>query len=271
MTDTITIAGRNVRRIGFGAMRLTGWEAPTGADRAHAVAVARRAVDLGVNFFDTADSYALGANEELIAEALHPYPADLVIATKAGQSRPGGRWVPLGRPEYLSQQAELSLRRLRLDRLPLFQLHRVDPLVPFEDQIGALVELREQGKIEHIGLSEVSVDQLDAARRLTEIASVQNLYNLSDRRHDPVVDHCERLGIPFLPWLPIAGGRVPDPTVVRIAGELNATPQQVALAWLLRRSRTILPIPGTSSPEHLADNVAAADITLSEEHLKPLT
>ncbi|TCP50990.1 aryl-alcohol dehydrogenase-like predicted oxidoreductase [Tamaricihabitans halophyticus] len=254
----------NVNRLGFGAMRLTGWRRP--ADPAPSIAVARRAVELGVNFIDTADSYALGANEELLAEALYPYPADLVIATKAGQSRPSEpEWRPLGRPEYLKQQAELSLRRLRVERIDLFQLHRIDPLVPLADQLGALAELRDAGKIRHIGLSEVSLAQLDEARTIVEIASVQNLYNVSDRRHEEVLDRCAETGIAFVPWLPIARGEHARDTgpLGEVASELGVTPARVALAWLLYRSPVMVPIPGTSSAAHLEDNVAAAELELT--------
>jgi pyridoxine 4-dehydrogenase len=258
-------------RVGFGALRLTGpgaWE-PT-PDRAAARAVLRRAVDLGVTHIDTADSYGLGDNEELIAEALHPYPAGLVIATKAGQSRPRrNAWVPLGRPEYLRQQAELSLRRLRVDRLDLFYLHRVDPLVPLEDQVGALAELRAEGKIAEVGLSEVTVEQLAEATRTVPVAAVQNLYNWADRTHEPVLDHCTATGTAFVPWLPVAGGRT-DGRLSAVAAEIGASPTQVALAWLLHRSPVVLPIPGTRSLEHLAENVAAAEIELDAATLTRL-
>lgn len=255
-------------RVGFGALRLTGpgaWD-PT-PDRPAAVRVLRRAVELGVTHIDTADSYGLGENEELIAEALHPYPAGLVVATKAGQSRPGrNAWVPLGRPEYLRQQAELSLRRLRVDRLDLFYLHRVDPLVPFEDQIGALAELRAEGKVAGVGLSEVTAAQLAEAEKLVPIAAVQNLYNWADRTHEPVLEHCAANGIAFVPWLPVAGGRS-DRRLDAAAARLGATPTQVALAWLLGKAPVVLPIPGTRSLDHLAENVAAADLDLDATEL----
>ena len=256
-------------RIGFGALRLCGSHGfePT-RDRAAARDVLRRAVDLGVTLIDTADSYGLGDNEELIAEALHPYPADLVIATKAGQSRPSrGAWVPLGRPEYLRQQAELCLRRLRVERIELFQLHRVDPQVPLADQVGPLRDLRDEGKIAHIGLSEVTVDQLEEATKIAPIASVQNLYNWADRRHDDVVEYCTRQGTAFLPWLPVAGGRH-HPALAALAAAVGATPAQVALVWLLHRSPVMVPIPGTRSPDHLADNVRAASIELDRAQLE---
>ncbi|MEU4722626.1 aldo/keto reductase [Nonomuraea dietziae] len=257
-----------VRRIGFGAMRLADsdiWHGP--ADREGALTVLRRAVELGVNLVDTSDAYSLGANEELIAEALHPYADDLVIATKAGVARPSpAEWVPLGRPEYLKQQAELSLRRLRLDRIDLLFLHRVDPQVPLADQIGALEELRKEGKIRHIGLSEVNVGQLEEASRLAPIAAVQNLYNLATREHEDVVDHAEKEGIAFVPFFPIATGdhaRAEGP-LAEVASEVGATPAQVALAWLLRRSPTMVPIPGTTSVAHLEENVGALTVALTD-------
>ncbi|WP_033341856.1 aldo/keto reductase [Catenuloplanes japonicus] len=240
-----------VHRLGFGAMRLTGNRDRLGHDEA--IAIARRAVELGVTLIDTADSYDLGANEELLAAALYPYPPELVIATKGGQVNLGAAWIPLGRPEYLRQQAELSLRRLRRDHLDLYQLHRIDPLVPLADQIGALLLLREQGKIRHIGLSEVTVAQLTEARGIAPIAAVQNRYNAADRAADPVLDHCARHGIAFLPWLPIAPA-VRRPPTVTVPG---ATPAQAALAWLLTRSPVVLPIPGTSSLRHLEENMGA--------------
>ncbi len=264
-----------VARLGFGAMHLTdSWVRDPPADRAAAIGVARRAVELGVTFIDTADSYGLGANEELLAEALHPYPRELVIGTKAGQSRPSrDEWVPLGRPEYLRQQAELSLRRLRVERIDLYQLHRLDPLVPAEDQFGALKQLQDDGKIGHIGLSEVTVEELDLARTVVEVVSVQNLYNLTDRRHDPVLDYCAAEGLAFIAWLPIAAGahsRVSGP-LARIAAETGATPAQVSLAWLLHRSPVMVAIPGTSSAAHLAENVRAADLKLTDEQYASLS
>jgi pyridoxine 4-dehydrogenase len=273
-----------VRRLGFGAMRL----APEPDRRAASIATARRAVELGVTFLDTADSYDLGLNEELLAEALHPYPEGLVIGTKAGQCQPNDEWIPLGRPEYLRQQAELSLRRLRVERIDLFQLHRVDPLVPLADQVGALRRLQDEGKVRHVGLSEVSVDQIVEAQAVTPIAGVQNRYNLADRTWDDVLDHCERHGIAFLPWLPVAptargsagspglpGGRDARggeaDAVGRVAARLGATRTQVALAWLLHRSPVMLPIPGTSRTEHLEENVAAASLALTPDEVAALT
>lgn len=262
-----------MRRLGFGAMRLTpAWDPPR--DRSAGIAVARRAVELGVNLIDTADFYCLGANEELLAEALHPYPDDLVIATKAGAVRASASdWIPLGRPEYLRQQAELSLRRLRVERIDLFQLHCVDPLVPLSDQLGAFQQLKDEGKIGHIGLSEVTVEQLDQARRFVEVASVQNRYNLADRGHESVLERCASHGIAFLPWRPIASGatsRAPA-ALAAVAKELGATPVQVCLAWLLHRSPVLLPIPGTTDLAHLEENVAARELTLTPEHLTRLS
>jgi pyridoxine 4-dehydrogenase len=271
-TTTLTIGGDlPVRRLGFGAMRLTG--EPAWLDRPAAITIARRAVELGVNFIDTADSYGLGANEELLAEALHPYPPGVVIATKGGQVNLGRDWIPLGRPEYLRQQAELSLRRLRLDRIDLYQLHRIDPAVPLADQIGALQRLQDEGKIRHIGLSEVTIGQLTEARKITPIASVQNRYNLTDRASENVLQYCEQRGIAFIPWLPVAPtatARAAGP-VTAIARRLCATPAQIALAWLLHRSPVMLPIPGTTSRAHLEENIAAAALQLSAGDYAQLT
>jgi aryl-alcohol dehydrogenase-like predicted oxidoreductase len=263
-----------VNRLGFGAMRLTdSWTGRPRGGRDHAIAVARRAVELGVTFIDTADSYGLGANEELLAEALHPYPEGLVIATKAGQSRPGPElWRPLGRPEYLRQQAELSLRRLRVERIDLFQLHRVDPQVPFADQVGALRQLQDAGKIRHIGLSEVDIPHIEQARAIANVVSVQNLYHLTDRHHESVLDHCATHGIAFIPWLPVANGRHTRPAgpIAAVAAEVGATPAQVSLAWLLHHAQVTLPIPGTGSLAHLAENVAAGAVGLTDHHVKCL-
>ncbi len=271
-TTTFTIGGDlPVRRLGFGAMRLTG--RPARLDRSTAIAIARRAVELGVNFIDTADSYDLGTNEELLADALHPYRPGVVIATKGGQVNLGREWIPLGRLEYLRQQAELSLRRLRLDRIDLYQLHRIDPTVPLADQIGALRRLQDEGKVRHVGLSEVTVKQLTEAEKITPIASVQNRYNLTDRASDDVLEYCQRRGIAFIAWLPIArttAAGVADP-ITKVADRLGATRTQVALAWLLHRSPVMLPIPGTSSRAHLEENVAAARISLSADDFTQLS
>lgn len=263
-----------VHRLGYGAMQLPGpgvWGEP--ADRAGALRVVQAAVEQGVDFIDTADSYGPLVSEQIIAEALHPYPAGLVIGTKAGLTRTGpGQWVPVGRPAYLKQQVELSLRHLGLERIDLIQLHRIDAEVPLADQLGAFVELREQGKVRHIGVSEVSVDELKAAREITEISSVQNLYNLTNRRSQEVLDYATAEGIAFIPWFPIATGELarPDSPVAAIAKELDATPSQVALAWLLHTSPVILPIPGTRSVEHLTQNLAAAQLSLSDDEMARL-
>ncbi|MBV8928565.1 MAG: aldo/keto reductase [Mycobacteriaceae bacterium] len=258
-----------VNRLGYGAMRLTGkgvWGPP--ADRDESVRVLRRAVELGVNFIDTADSYGPSVSEELIREALHPYPGDLVIATKAGLLRPGpDEWQPLGFPAYLRQECEMSLSRLGVDRIDLFQLHRIDPKFPLEDQLGELAALQEEGKIRHIGLSEVSVEQLQAAQTVATIVSVQNMYNLTVRTAEPLLDACEPQGIAFIPWFPLAAGPLatPDGPLQPIAAKHHASPSQLALAWLLKRSPVMLPIPGTSSVAHLEENTAAAQITLSDD------
>jgi pyridoxine 4-dehydrogenase len=270
-TTTLTIGGDlPVRRLGYGAMRLTG--APARLDRSAAIAIARRAVELGVTFIDTADSYDFGENEELLAEALSPYREGVVIATKGGHVNLGRAWIPLGRPEYLRQQAELSLRRLRLERIDLYQLHRVDPTVPLADQIGALRRLQDEGKVRHIGLSEVTVDQLTAAEQITPIASVQNRYNLTDHASEDVLEYCQRRGIAFIPWFPVAPtarAGVRD-AVTAVADRLHATRTQVALAWLLHRSPVMVPIPGTSSLPHLEDNIAAASLSLSADDFAQL-
>ncbi|MBN9742732.1 oxidoreductase [Amycolatopsis sp. A1MSW2902] len=276
MNDTFAIGGDlPVHRSGFGAMRLTGpnvWGDP--ADRDGAIEVARRAVELGITFIDTADAYGPGSNEELLADALHPYADGVVIATKAGQSRPGpGKWKPLGRPEYLRQQAELSLRRLKLDRFDLYQLHRIDPQVPASEQFGVLKELQDEGKIRHIGLSEVTVAQIEEARTQIKVASVQNLYNAAERQHEAVLDYCERESIAFIPWHPVAKGDLASAKgpLASIAKELGATPSQVALAWLYRRSSVVIPIPGTSSIKHLEENHAASALELADEQFAALS
>jgi aryl-alcohol dehydrogenase-like predicted oxidoreductase len=276
-SGTFEIAGKTVHRLGFGAMRLTGpgiWGEP--ADRDECVRVVRRAVELGVQLIDTADSYGPFVSEQIIREALHPYPDDVLIATKAGLVRHGpDEWRPVGRPEYLRQQCELSLRHLGLERIELFQLHRIDRKVPLEDQIGELVKLRDQGKIGAIGLSEVTTEQLDQVRAITDIATVQNLYNLGNRNSEDVLDYCTREGLGFIPWYPIAAGSLARPggPVDEIAKRHDATPAQVALAWLLARAQVMLPIPGTSSVAHLEENVGAAALyeQLSRDEIDELT
>jgi len=263
-----------VHRLGYGAMQLTGpgvWGEP--ADRPGAIEVVRAAIEQGVDFIDTADSYGPQVSEQIIAEAAFPYPDGLVIATKAGLTRTGpGVWPPVGRPAYLKQQVELSLRNLKVDRIDLIQLHRIDPEVPLADQLGAFAELKEEGKVRHIGVSEVSVDELKAAREITEIVSVQNLYNLTNRQSQDVLDYAEAEGIAFIPWFPIATGDLakPDSPVAAVAKELDATPSQVALAWLLQKSPVILPIPGTKSIDHLTENLGAAQLTLSADEMARL-
>lgn len=274
-SGTFTIGERTVHRLGFGTMRLTGpgiWGEPV--DRDQCVAVVRRAVELGVDLIDTADSYGPAVSEDIIREALYPYPSHVLIASKAGLVRTGpGAWFPVGRPRYLRQQAEMSLRRLRLDCIPLFQLHRVDEQVPLTDSLGALIELRDEGKIEAIGLSEVGIAEIEQARAITPIATVQNLYNLVHRRSDPVVDYCASNGIGFIPWYPIGSGRLAatDGRLDHLLRAADGTPAQVALAWLLARSEVILPIPGTSQVSHLEENVRAAQITLTDDQVAELT
>jgi pyridoxine 4-dehydrogenase len=269
---TVDIGGDiTVNRLGFGAMRITGrgiWGEPT--DRNQALAVLRRAVELGVNFIDTADAYGPKVSEELIAEALHPYPDDLVVATKGGLVRPAAeRLNPDGRPEHLRKACEGSLRRLRLDQIPVYQLHRPDPAVPLEDSIGALVALKDDGKIRHIGLSNVNEDQLHRAQTLTPIVSIQNRYNPGDRSSEALVDLCVQENMAFLPWAPVQNlDRLP--TLTRIAERYGATDYQVALAWLLARSETMLPIPGTGSVQHLEENVAAAGLRLDRQEIAAL-
>jgi len=263
-----------VHRLGFGAMRITGagiWGEP--ADHDEAIAVLKAAVELGITIIDTADSYGPEVSERLIAEALYPYPADLVIATKAGLVRAGpSQWEPDGRPEHLRAAVEGSLRRLRLERIDLLQLHRPDPKVPFDDQIGTLVALQREGKIRHIGLSNVSIAQIEAARRMATIVSVQNLYNLADRSAGDVVEYCTRESLGFIPWFPLATGDLAKSggALARIAERLRALPAQVALAWLLAKSPVMLPIPGTSKVQHLEENVDAARLTLSARDIEDL-
>jgi pyridoxine 4-dehydrogenase len=257
-----------INRLGFGAMRIVGegvWGEPKDAENSRTVL--RRAVELGINFIDTADAYGPAVSERLIGEALAPYGSDTVIATKGGLTRQGpSKWAPVGRPEYLIQQVELSLRYLKQDTIQLWQLHRIDSKTPVEDSLGAMKEMQKQGKIRHIGLSEVNVKEIKRARKIVEIVSVQNRYNLSDRAHEEVLEYCEKEGIAFIPWFPVAGGKLVQPGGVleTIAKKHGATVSQLSLAWLLHHSPVILPIPGTSSVEHLEENVKAADLRLNK-------
>jgi pyridoxine 4-dehydrogenase len=263
-----------VNRLGFGTMRLTGegiWGEPP--DREEAIAVLQRALELGINLLDTADSYGPEVAERLIAEALCPYPTDLVIATKAGFQRPGpDRWVEDGRPAHLREACEGSLRRLKLERIDLYQLHRIDPKVPMEDQITALLDLQSEGKIRHLGLSEVTIEQIEAVRRIAPVVSVQNRYNLVERKSEGVLEYCTREGLGFIPWFPLATGNLADPggPLARWAERLGAQPSQVALAWLLRKSPVMLPIPGTSQVKHLEEDVAAAALELDDSIMEEL-
>jgi aryl-alcohol dehydrogenase-like predicted oxidoreductase len=272
---TVALGDLTVNRMGFGAMRITGagiFGPP--ADRAECVRVLRRAVELGVDFIDTADSYGPNVSEEIIAEALHPYPEGVVIATKGGFERPGpDRWVANGRPEHLRRALEGSLTRLKVERIDLWQLHRIDRKVPADEQLGAVAEFVREGKVRHVGLSEVDVAQIEMARRHVPIVSVQNRYNVFEREWDSVVDHCEREGIAFIPWYPLGAGKVEregSDRVERVAKRLGASAFQVALAWLLARSPRMLVIPGTSKVTHLEENVAAAGIALGEEEMGEL-
>lgn len=263
-----------VNRLGFGAMRVTGpgiWGEPE--DREEALRTLRRLPELGVTFIDTADSYGPDVSEELIAEALHPYAEGVVVATKAGNLRTGPDvWVQLGHPDYLIQQAHKSLRRLKVERIDLWQLHRIDPKVPADEQFGAIRQLLDEGLIRHAGLSEVSVEQIEAARTVFPVATVQNRYNLVDRTSEEVLDHCEREGIGFIPWFPLAAGSLARPGSIldSIARDRGASPSQVALAWVLARSPVMLPIPGTGKVAHLEENVAAAGITLTPDEFAAL-
>jgi aryl-alcohol dehydrogenase-like predicted oxidoreductase len=273
-SGTFTLGGDvTVHRLGYGTMQLPGpgvWGEPR--DRSSAIAVLRRAVELGVDLFDTADSYGPFVAEDLLREALYPYHG-ITIATKGGFTRTGpGEWYPVGRPEYLRQCVEMSLRRLNLQTIDLYQLHRIDPQVPLADQLGALADMQAAGKIRHIGLSEVNVDQIRAAKEIAPIVSVQNLYNLVNRSAEPVLEYCEQEGIAFIPWFPIANRELakPDGPLGSLAAETGATPTQLALAWLLRRSPVMLPIPGTSSLAHLEENVGAAALELSDEQASRL-
>ncbi|HVL82257.1 MAG TPA: aldo/keto reductase [Actinomycetota bacterium] len=272
---TVRVGDRTVNRMGFGAMRITGdgiWGPP--ADPEGARALLRRVVELGVNLIDTADAYGPGTSEELIAEALHPYPGDLVIATKGGLLRSGpGRWDPDCRPDHLKRSCEESLRRLRVDRITLYQLHTgTDPDVAFADSVGALAELRAEGKIEHVGLSNVTLEQVREAESIVPIVSVQNRYGLWERDGEDVIEHCEREGLAFLPWYPLAAGAIvrPGDDLDGVAAEHGASRVQVALAWLLQRSPSMLPIPGTSRVEHLEENVGAAAIRLTDHQMQRL-
>ena len=275
VSGTLTIGGDlKVNRLGYGAMRITGkgiWGEPK--DPETAKKVLRRAVELGVNFIDTADSYGPEVSERLIGEALAPYADGVVIATKAGLTRQGpDQWLPVGRPEYLQQEVEMSLRRLKLERIDLWQLHRIDPKVPVEESLGVIKKMQEQGKIKHVGLSEVKPHEIDQARKVVDIVSVQNLYNIGDRTHEDVVDYCVKHGLAFIPWFPVAAGKLAQP-----GGKLDAaakrhgtTLSQLSIAWLLHRSPVMLPIPGTSSVGHLEENVAAAGVKLSDAEWKEI-
>ena len=275
VATTFKLGGElEIHRLGYGAMRITGkgiWGEP--ADRENAKRVLRRAVELGVDFIDTADSYGPAVSEPLIGEALAPYAQGTVIATKAGLTRQGpDRWLPVGRPEYLTQQVEMSLRWLRRERLDLWQLHRIDAKVPVEESLGAVKKLQEAGKIRHIGLSEVSVAEIEQARKVVEIVSVQNEYNLGNRKSEAVLEYCERAGLAFIPWFPVASGKLAQPggKLDEIAKKHGATVSQLSLAWLLHRSPVMLPIPGTSSVEHLEENLKAADVVLSDSEMQEL-
>ncbi len=282
-SGTLTIGGDlKVYRLGFGAMRLTGegiWGPP--ANKQEAIAVLHRALELGINLIDTADSYGPEVSELLIAEALYPYPKDLVIATKGGLLRPGpGQWLPDGRPEHLRKALEGSLRRLRLERIDIYQFHRPDPRVPFEDSVGELAKMRADGKIRHVGLSNITIEQLAQAQKIVPIVTVQNHYNLASResermsaqQSEEMIDICERQGIGFIPWNPLAAGELARPggPLDQIAKRHNAKPSQIALAWLLKRSSTMLPIPGTSSVKHLEENVMGATIRLTQEEFEAI-
>jgi pyridoxine 4-dehydrogenase len=274
-SGTFSLGGDlTIHRLGFGAMRITGegiWGEPK--DRDTAKKVLRRAVELGVNFIDTADSYGPEVSEQLIGEALAPYAKGVVIATKAGLTRQGpNQWLPVGRPEYLVQQVEMSLRRLKLERIDLWQLHRIDPKVPVEESLGAIKQLQKQGKIRHVGLSEVKPHEIDQARKVIDIVSVQNQYNLGDRQHEDVVDYCTKHKIAFIPWFPVAAGKLARPggKLDSVAKAHGATVSQLSLAWLLHHSPVMLPIPGTSSVQHLEENIAAASVKLSAAEWKDI-
>jgi pyridoxine 4-dehydrogenase len=274
-SGTFAIGGDlTINRLGYGAMRITGdgiWGEPK--DRDNAKKVLRRAVELGVNLIDTADSYGPEVSEQLIGEALAPYAKDIVIATKAGLTRQGpNKWLPVGRPEYLIQQVEMSLRRLKLERIDLWQLHRIDPQVPVEESLGAIKQLQQQGKIRHVGLSEVKPHEIDQARKVVDIVSVQNQYNIGDRQHEDVVEYCTKHKIAFIPWFPVAAGKLARPggKLDAVAKAHGATVSQISLAWLLHHSPVMLPIPGTSSLQHLEENIAAATVSLSPVEWKDI-
>ena len=275
VTKTFKLGGElEIHRLGYGAMRITGngiWGEP--ADRDNAKKVLRRAMELGVDFIDTADSYGPAVSEPLIGEALAPYAKGTIVATKAGLTRQGpNKWLPVGRPEYLTQQVEMSLRWLKRDRLDLWQLHRIDPKVPVEESLGAIKKLQEAGKIRFVGLSEVSVEQIKQARKVVEVVSVQNEYNLGNRKSEAVLEYCEHEGIAFIPWFPVAAGKLAQPggKLDELATKHDATVSQLSLAWLLHRSPVMLPIPGTSSVEHLEENLKSANVTLNDEEWKSL-
>ena len=274
-SGTFAIGGDlTVNRLGYGAMRITGdgiWGEPK--DRDNAKKVLRRAVELGVNFIDTADSYGPAVSEPLIGEALAPYAKGVVIATKGGLTRQGpNKWLPVGRPEYLTQQVEMSLRFLKTDRIDLWQLHRIDPKVPVEESLGAIKKLQEQGKIRHVGLSEVKPHEIDQARKVIEIVSVQNQYNIGDRQHEDVVTYCTKHKLAFIPWFPVAAGKLAQPggKLDAAAKKHGATVSQLSLAWLLHHSPVMLPIPGTSSVQHLEENIATAEVKLTDAEWKEI-
>ncbi len=271
-SDAFQLGDLTIHRLGYGAMRLTGegsFGEPDNPENARQVL--RRALELGIDFIDTSDAYGPHVNEEQIADALYPYPERLVIASKGGLTRPGpDKWEPDGRPEHLRRALYGSLKRLRLERIDLYQFHRPDPKVPFDESVGALAEMQQEGKIRHIGLSNVSVEQLHRALELTRIVSVQNRYNLTDRTSEDVLEACERLGVGFIPWYPINLNRLEGSALQHIAEAKDATPAQVAIAWLLRKSPVMLPIPGTSSAQHLEENVAASGVELSDEEMRAL-
>ncbi len=273
-SGTFSVGGKEVHRLGYGAMQITGegvWGEP--ADRAECVRTVRRAVELGVDLIDTADSYGPEISERILFEALHPYPEELLIATKAGLTRQGpGQWLPVGRPEYLRQQCEMSLRRLGVESIDLFQLHRIDAKVPAEEQFGLLADLIDEGKVRCVGLSQVTVREIKAAVAVVPVVSVQNLYNLTDRSSEDVLEYCEAEAIGFIPWYPIAAGALASPggPVDAVVKETGATPSQVALAWLLHRSPVMLPIPGTKTTRHVVENCRAATLELTDDQLATL-